>query len=108
MQKTNSGYCGVVVRGLRLHRALHRCVLQGAAPRPWFGFPALPVLQCGILLFFLGLGFLPFPLLLTSDPGLHLHSLYLWVRPLTLRGRKPTASVDLSMASDEGVVKARG
>src|SRR6218665_2401641 len=71
--------CGVLVRGLRLHRALHRCILQGTAPRPWFGFPALPVLQCGILLFFLGLGFLPFPLLLTSDTGLHLHSLYLWV-----------------------------
>src|SRR6218665_2261446 len=68
--------CGVVVRGLRLHRAPHRCVLWGTAPRPWFGSSALPVLQYEILLFFLGLGFLPFPLLLTSDPGLHLHSLY--------------------------------
>src|SRR6218665_470852 len=29
--------CGVVVRGLRLHRAILRCVLQETAPRPWFG-----------------------------------------------------------------------
>ena len=71
--------CGVYVGGLRLYRALLRCVLQETAPRPVFGFPALPVLQCGILLFFLGLGFFSFPLLLTSELGLHLHSLYLWV-----------------------------
>src|SRR6218665_1611348 len=50
--------CGIfVVRGLCLHRALLRCVLQETAPRPGFGFSALPVLQCGILLFLLGLGF---------------------------------------------------
>src|SRR6218665_515704 len=71
--------CGVLVGGLRIHQALHRCVLKATAPLPGFGFPALPVLRCGILLFFLGLGFLPFPLLLTSDLGLHLHNLYLWV-----------------------------
>src|SRR6218665_1162313 len=60
--------CGVfVVRSLRLHRALHRCVLQGTAPRPGFGFPALPVLHCGTLLFFLGLGFLQLPIRPTSD-----------------------------------------
>src|SRR6218665_3314173 len=101
--------CGIfVVRGLRLHRALLRCVLQETAPRPGFGFPALPVLQCGILLFCLGLGFLSFPLLLTSDLGLHLHTLPSSMgRPLTFRGRKPTSSVDLSRASDEGVAKAR-
>jgi len=64
---------------MRLHRALLRCVLQETAPRPGCGFPALPVLQHEILLFFLGLDFLPFRLLLTSDLGLHLHSLYLWV-----------------------------
>ena len=29
-------------------------------------------------------------------------------RPMTFRGRKPTSSLDLPRASDEGVVKARG
>src|SRR6218665_2598631 len=29
-------------------------------------------------------------------------------RPMTFRGRKPTSSLDLSRASDEGVVNARG
>src|SRR6218665_2018372 len=70
--------CGIfVVRGVRLHRALNRCVLQGTAPRPGFGFPALPVLQCGILLFFLGLGFLQLPI--HSALGSYLHFLYLRV-----------------------------
>src|SRR6218665_809158 len=53
--------------------------LQRTAPRPGFGFPALPVLQCGIPLFFLGLGFLQLPIHSTSDLGSYLHSLYLWV-----------------------------
>src|SRR6218665_660988 len=121
-----------------------------------FGFPALPVLQCEIPLFFLGLGVLQIPIRSTSDLGSYLHSLYLWVDLcMTFRGRKPTSSssyssstgefrnllsvlckhefcfifkrklrrkgtavgggrlddlavLDLSRASDEGVVKARG
>src|SRR6218665_3164018 len=72
--------CGIfVVGGLRLRRALHRCVLQETAPRPGFGFSALPVLQCGILLFFLGQGCLQLPIHSTSDLESYLHSLYLWV-----------------------------
>src|SRR6218665_239360 len=138
-------------RGLRLHRALLLCVLQETAPRPWFGSPALPVLQCGILLW---------PRFSPTSNTLHLLP---WVvftlpismgRPMTCRGRKPTSSsasfsstgefrnllsvlctlefcficslkllrkgtavgggrlddlavLDLSRASDEGVVKAR-
>src|SRR6218665_1651398 len=58
---------GGLVGGLCLRRALLRCVPQETAPRPGFGFPALPVPQHEILLFFLDLGFLPVPLLLTSD-----------------------------------------
>src|SRR6218665_1340748 len=72
--------CGIfVVRGLCLHRALHRCVLQETAPRPGFGFSALPVLQCGILLLFLGLGFPLLPIHSISDLGSYSHSLYLRV-----------------------------
>jgi len=62
-----------------LHRALHRCVLRETAPRPGFGFSALPVLQCGILLLFLGLGFPLLPIHSTSDLGSYSHSLYLRV-----------------------------
>src|SRR6218665_874152 len=73
-------YCGIfVVRGLCLHRALHRCVLQETAPRPGFVFSALPVLHCGILLSFLGLGFPLLPIHSTSDLGSYSHSLYLRV-----------------------------
>src|SRR6218665_1104215 len=71
-------YCGIfVVGGLCLHRALHRCVLKETAPRRGFGFSALPVLQCEILLFFLGLGFPLLPIHSSSDLGSYSHSLYL-------------------------------
>src|SRR6218665_2888031 len=52
---------------------------KGNRPRPGFGFSALPVLQYGILLFFLGLAFPILPIHSTSDLGSYLHSLYLRV-----------------------------
>src|SRR6218665_3677148 len=75
-----TGLCGIfVVRGLCFHRALHRCVLQETAPRPGFGFSALPVLHYGFLLLFLGLGFPLLPIHSIYDLGSYSHSLYLRV-----------------------------
>ena len=149
-------FCGVLVRGLRLHRALLRCVLH-YRQRLDLGLDPLHFRSYSMRFYysFLAYRFSPISTTLNLWPWVASTLPFSMGRPLTLRGRKPTSSssssstgefrnllypsyikldfvssvtssfgvkgevsavvrldalavLDLSMASDERVVKARG